>query len=84
MKSSSISNNSESAKSKMTLRNYFKSLPPTSYPRQDFLKKIMKKTGCPYTTVRSWFLYGIKPREQRVIDILREETGIAPEDMWEK
>ena len=83
MKSIGKSNTFEDTKSKMTLKDYFDAIPEASAPRQEFLKKIMEKTGCPYSTVRSWFVYGFKPREERIIGILQEETGIVPENMWE-
>lgn len=83
MKSIGNSNPLGNTESKMTLKDYFDSIPEASAPRQDFLKKMMEKTGCPYSTVRSWFVYGIKPREERIIGILQEETGIAPEEMWQ-
>lgn len=83
MKSICNSNTFGDTKSRMTLKDYFDSIPEASSPRQEFLKKMMEKTGCPYSTVRSWFVYGIKPREERIIGILQNETGISPEDMWE-
>lgn len=83
MKSIGNSNTFGGTESKMTLKDYFDSIPESSSPRNEFIKKMMDKTGCPYSTVRSWFVYGIKPRDERVLEILQEETGIAPEDMWE-
>ncbi len=86
MKSIENSNTSEAKKDRMTLLDYFQSLPETNIvaPRRKMLERIAKKCNVPLTTARSWFVYGIKPRENRehVIAVLAEETGIAPEDMW--
>lgn len=67
---------------KMTLKDYFNAIPEASAPRTDFLKHISEICNVPFTTARSWFVYGIKPRDPKTIDILSKETGIDPEDMW--
>lgn len=74
-------------KERVTLKDYFQSLPETSIvaPRRKLLERIAERCNVPMTTARSWFVYGIRPRESReyVLAVLQEETGIAPEDMWE-
>ena len=87
MKSTEKTNASTVKKGKMTLRDYFLSLPETNIvaPRRKLINSIAKQCNVPMTTVRSWFVYGIKPRENRdhVIAVLAKETGISPEDMWD-
>lgn len=86
MKSIDKTNTPEINKGRMTLRDYFLSLPETNIvsPRRKLIDRIAKQCNVPMTTARSWFVYGVKPRENRehVIAVLADETGIAPEDMW--
>lgn len=87
MKSILNSNTSVDKKDGMTLKDYFLSLPETNIvaPRRKLLDRIAERCNVPVTTVRSWFVYGIRPTKNRdhVISVLSDETGIAPEDMWE-
>lgn len=86
MKSIEKTKGPEAKKNKMTLRDYFRSLPETNIvaPRKRLIERIAKRCNAPETTVRSWFIYGIQPRDNRehVISVLADETGVAPEDMW--
>ena len=88
MKSIEKTNTSEAKKDRMTLLDYFKSLPETNIvaPRRKMLNRIAKRCNVPVTTARSWFVYGIRPTKNRehVLAVLQEETGIAPEDMWDE
>jgi hypothetical protein len=87
MKSIEKTNTLEDQKGKMTLRDYFLSLPETNIvaPRRKLMESIARQCNVPLTTVRSWFVYGIKPRDnkEQVIEVLAKETGISPEDMWD-
>lgn len=87
MKSIEKANSSTVKKGRMTLRDYFLSLPETNIvaPRRNLIESIAKQCNVPMTTVRSWFVYGIKPRDnkEQIISVLTKETGISPEDMWE-
>ncbi len=86
MKSIEKTSTSDCQKSKMTLMDYFYSLPEVNRiaPRKRLLERVSEKCGVPQTTVRSWFAYGIKPRDPKMIEILAEETGISPENMWDR
>ena len=72
MKSIENSNTSQEVKKKMTLRDHYYSLPDRneSTPRIDLIRRVAKRCDVPISTAR--------------IEILQEETGIAPEDMWER
>lgn len=85
MKSIVKTNTSEVEKAKMTLKDYFFSLPEAKEiaPRKNLTDRIAARCGVSASTVRAWLAYGSKPRDPKVIEILADETGIAPEDMWE-
>lgn len=85
MESIRNSNTSEGESKKMTLKDYYQSLPVLKRiaPRQDLVNRIMEKCGVTESTVRNWLQYGMKPQKKEYIEVLQEETGIAPEDMWE-
>lgn len=86
MKSIENVNTSLDKKEKMTLRDYYKGLPEANKiaPRKLLVKRIAERCDVPESTARSWLSFGVKPREnkEQIIAILAEETGIAPEDMW--
>lgn len=87
MKSTEKSNSITEDKKKITLRDYYKNLPEANEiaPRKLLVKRIAERCSVPESTARSWFSFGVKPRENKdaIIAILSEETGIAPEDMWD-
>lgn len=87
MKSIGNVNTSLDKKEKITLRDYYKSLPEANdiAPRKRLVKRISERCKVPESTARSWLSFGVKPRENKefVIAVLSEETGIQPEDMWE-
>lgn len=87
MKSIGNVNTSLDKKEKITLRDYYKSLPEANEiaPRKLLVKRIAERCNVPESTARSWFAFGVKPRDNKdqVIAILSEETGIDPKDMWE-
>ncbi len=88
MKSIEKVNTSLGKKEKITLRDYYKALPEANdiAPRKLLVKRIAERCDVPESTARSWFAFGVKPRDnkEQIIAILAEETGIAPEDMWDR
>lgn len=87
MKRDEKTNVSAPEKKRMTLRDYFKSLPDanTIAPKKELAERVAQRCDVPVNTARSWMLYGNQPRRNRahVIQVLHEETGIDPEDMWD-
>lgn len=69
---------------KITLKDYYNSLPVADQiaPRKNLLMKVAQRCGVSYTTARSWFAYQIKPRNEKFLEIISEITGIAVEDMY--
>lgn len=67
---------------KMTLKDYYKSLPDASYPKTDFVNKVANACKVSVATVRNWVAYGMRPSEERNIEILSEMTGIPMSELW--
>lgn len=74
--------NSEKVK-KMTLKDYYTSLPNASHPKTDLINEVAMETGVSAVTVRNWFLYGMRPKNRKHIEVLVKKTGIPAEDLWE-
>lgn len=85
MKTADISNICEKKTSKITLKDYYKSLPkPVTFSeKQKFLERIAQRCDVSDTTVRNWCMYGFKPQKKEHVAILAEETGIPAEDLFE-
>ena len=86
MKSIDYSNILPKPEGKITLRDYFNSLPDAAKiaPRQNLILQVSERCEVPYSTARSWLAYGTLPRNKKHLEILSEITGIAVEDLFEK
>ena len=73
---------SEKNRKKMTLKDYFASIPKYTSPRKDFVALVSEKCGVSEQTVRNWCLYGIKPSDYRHVKILSDATGIREDELW--
>lgn len=71
---------------KMTLKDYYQSLakPVVISEKQNFLDRIATLCEVSDTTVRNWCMYGFRPRKQKYVDILVQETGIPAEQLFDK
>lgn len=69
-------------KQKMTLRGYYNSLPRVIQPKQEFMRKVVERTGVTETTVRNWVLYGIEPQKVEYKRVICEITGLSEEELW--
>ena len=49
-----MANKSEEKKQKMTLLDYYENLPKSSYPKKDFIQRIMAECDVSFTTARNW------------------------------
>lgn len=79
-----LPNSLEEKSSKMTLKDYYLSLPDASYPKTEFINKIALETGVTASTVRNWIKYGMKPNSKEHVAILSRETGIPEDELWEE
>lgn len=67
---------------KMTLRGYYDSLPEASYPKKEFVKEVMRRTGMSDSAVRMWIKYGMRPANPQHRLVLSDMTGINEDDLW--
>lgn len=68
----------------MNLTDYYEQLPRAIAPKTEFVKKIASLCNVDLFTVRLWVQGKTKPRNQRHIEILEEETGIKSTELFKK
>ncbi len=85
MNSIEKTNTSARDKSKMTLRDYFNSLPrrDTVAPRKELINDVATKCNVSASAARSWLAYGICPKRYKHLVILSELTGIPIDNLFE-
>lgn len=82
MKNQSSPNTNGEKRKKMTIKDYYSSLPKRKSPRKEFIQEVCSRCGVTEQTVRNWCIYGMKPQDFRHVKVLSEITGIAEEDLW--
>lgn len=82
MKNDSSPNINGEKKVKMTLKDYYSSLPKRKSPRKEFVQEVSARCGVSEQTVRNWCIYGMLPQDFRHVKVLSEITGIKEEDLW--
>lgn len=78
-----MANKSEEKKQKMTLLDYYENLPKSSYPKKDFIQRIMSECDVSFTTARNWTKGHTRPIVDWQIEKLSEITGIPKEQLWQ-
>lgn len=78
-----MANKSEEKKQKMTLLDYYENLPKSSYPKKDFIQRIMTECDVSFTTARNWTKGNTRPMVDWQIEKLSEITGIPKEQLWQ-
>lgn len=68
---------------KMTLKDYYKSLPSCKSPRKEFISEVSSRCGVSEQTVRNWCIYGMKPQDFKHVKVLSELTGIKEDMLWD-
>ena len=68
---------------KMTLLDYYENLPKSSYPKKDFIQKVMNECDVSFTTARNWTKGNTRPMVDWQVDKLSEITGIPKEQLWQ-
>lgn len=68
---------------KMTLSDYYENLPKSSYPKKDFIQKVMNECDVSFTTARNWTKGNTRPMVDWQVDKLSEITGIPKEQLWQ-
>lgn len=77
-----INSNKLTKNNRVSLKDFYHSLPSSSHPKTDFINEVLKRTGVSVTTVRNWILYGMKPNDVKHIEVLSDITGIPVCDLW--
>lgn len=78
-----MENKNEGKKQKMTLLDYYENLPKSSYPKKDFIQRIMSECDVSFTTARNWTKGHTRPIVDWQIEKLSEITGIPKEQLWQ-
>lgn len=68
---------------KLTLSGYYENLPKSSFPKKEFVAKIMKECDVSFTTARNWVKGITRPNEKNNEDILSRISGIPKEQLWQ-
>lgn len=71
-------------KRKLTLKGYYQQMPDAYHPKTDFINQVAIEAGVSTATVRNWVIYGMKPQNQRHVEILSRVTGIPSAQLWEE
>lgn len=69
---------------KNTLLKYYEALPKATYPKKDFIWKIMVACNVTQTTVRNWIWGNSCPQEEEYRQRVAEITGIPQEELWQQ
>lgn len=66
----------------MTLKGYYNSLPDATYPKKEFVRLLMEKTGASHGSINNWVVRGGHPSNPEHVRILSEVTGIPENELW--
>lgn len=71
-------------RSKMTLKDYYMSLPDATHPKTDFMNEVAREANVSVATVRNWVIYGMKPSNPDNLELLSKKTGIPVDELWKE
>lgn len=83
IKSIYMANNNDTKCVDMTLKGYYENLPKATYPKKDFLARVMNECDVSFTTANNWVKGHTKPVKQSQISALSKITGIPKESLWQ-
>ena len=78
-----MANKNDSKCVDMTLKGYYENLPKATYPKKDFLARVMNECDVSFTTANNWVKGHTKPVKQSQISALSKRTGIPKESLWQ-
>lgn len=78
-----MENKKEEKPQRLTLLGYYENLPKSSYPKKEFIHRIMSECDVSFTTARNWTKGNTKPINEWQIEKLSEITGISREQLWQ-
>lgn len=64
------------------LRFFYDSLPRSTQPKTEFVKKVAHETGVTETTVRNWIKNGTKPNNHEHVIVLERLTGLTEKELF--
>lgn len=67
---------------KNNLVQYYENLPKSTFPKKDFLNKIMLSCNVSYTTARNWVKGYNKPLTEELQKKVSAICGIPVEQLW--
>lgn len=73
----------EGKSQKLTLKGYYDGLPKSSFPKKDFVLKVVQECDVSFTTANNWVRGVTKPNKKQYIEKLSEITGIPQEQLWQ-
>ena len=68
---------------KMTLKDYYESLPKTTSPKTEFLKRVVDECGVSFGTAINWAKRGMHPADETHLPTLSKLTGIPEEELFD-
>jgi len=77
-----ISKKNQQNLTKMTLKDYYLSIPDATYPKTAFINEVASLCKVSVQTVRNWVIYGMRPQNKKHEEILSKLTGIPAENLW--
>ena len=78
-----MANKNEEKSQNLTLLGYYENLPKSSYPKKEFIQRIMTECDVSFTTARNWTKGNTRPITEWQIEKLSEITGIPKEQLWQ-
>lgn len=66
----------------LTLMGYYEGLPKSSFPKKDFVLRIMQECDVSFATANNWVRGVTKPKTEKQKERLSEITGIPKEELW--
>lgn len=72
----------ERKNNKINLTQYYESLPKSTFPKKEFINKIMQSCDVSYTTARNWVKGNNKPLTEEQKNKVSSLCGIPVEQLW--
>lgn len=66
----------------ITLKSYYENLPKSTFPKKDFLARVMNECDVSFTTANNWVKGHTRPVKKNQILALSRITGIPSDKLW--
>lgn len=78
-----MANKSKEKTKNLTLLGYYEGLPSSSYPKKEFVSRVMTECDVSFTTARNWIKGHTKPKDEAKLERLSKICGIPKEQLWQ-